>query len=133
MIVLQPPTWPRPKGYANGIAAKGTWIFVAGQVGWDVNETFQCDDLVGQAEQALKNILAVLETCNAGPEHIVRMTWYITDRDAYLGAQRELGAAYRRVMGNHFPAMSLVVVAGLIEAGAVVEIEATAVLPETTP
>ena len=130
MQVLQPPNWPRPKGYANGVMAKGTWICVAGQVGWDENESFASRDLVGQSHQALRNIVAVLEQAGAGPAHVVRLTWYVTDKRAYLKNQRALGEVYRDVFGSHFPAMSLVVVAGLVEDGALVEIEATAVLPE---
>ena len=128
--VLQPPAWPRPKGYANGVVARGAWICVAGQVGWNEQEQFVETELVGQTRQALENIVAVLAEAGAGPEHVVRLTWYVTDKQAYLGAQEELGRVYRAVFGRHFPAMSLVVVAGLVEEGALVEIEATAALPE---
>lgn len=130
MQTLQPAGWPRPKGYADGVLARGSWLCVAGQVGWDENEVFQAQDLVGQARQALANIVAVLAAGGAKPEHLVRLTWYVTDKDAYLGAQAELGQVYREVIGRHYPAMSLVVVAGLVEDGALVEIEATAVVPE---
>ena len=133
MRVLQPPEWPRPKGYSNGILASGTWLCVAGQVGWDESETFQSQDIVGQTRQALTNIVSVLRQGNALPTDIVRLTWYVTDKAAYLGSQRELGLVYRDVIGAHYPAMSLVVVAGLVEEGALVEIEATAVLPEDRP
>ena len=127
---LQPPGWPRPKGYSNGVMASGTWVCVAGQVGWDENEEFATSSLVGQARRALANIVAVLAEAGAGPAEIVRLTWYVTDKQAYLENQHALGVAYREVMGAHYPAMSLVVVAGLVEDGAVVEIEATAVIPE---
>jgi enamine deaminase RidA (YjgF/YER057c/UK114 family) len=127
---LQPPGWRKPKGYSNGVMASGTWVCVAGQVGWDENEQFAAADLVGQARQALTNIVCVLAGAGAGPAEIVRLTWYVTDKRAYMDNQRELGVAYRDVMGSHYPAMSLVVVAGLVEEGAVVEIEATAVIPE---
>ena len=130
MHMLQPASWPRPKGYANGVLARGSWLCVAGQVGWDENEVFQAQDLVGQARQALANIVTVLAEGGARPEHLVRLTWYVTDRQAYLDAQAELGRVYREVLGRHYPAMSLVVVAGLVEDGALLEIEATAVVPE---
>ena len=128
--ILQPPGWPKPKGYANGVLARGTWVCVAGQVGWNEQEEFETSSLVGQARQALANIVAVLAEADAGPAEIVRLTWYVTDKQAYLENQHALGVAYREVMGAHYPAMSLVVVAGLVEEGAVVEIEATAVIPE---
>jgi enamine deaminase RidA (YjgF/YER057c/UK114 family) len=127
--ILHPPGWPRPKGYANGIAAEGRLVFVAGQIGWDEREAIVSDDLVAQIEQALANTLAVLREAGAGPEHVARMTWYITDREAYLARRREIGLVWRRLMGPVFPAMAMVVVAGLIEDGAKVEIETTAVLP----
>jgi enamine deaminase RidA (YjgF/YER057c/UK114 family) len=127
--ILHPPGWPRPKGYANGIAAEGRLVFVAGQIGWDEREAIVSDDLVAQIEQALANTLAVLREAGAGPEHVARMTWYITDREAYLARRREVGLVWRRLMGPVFPAMAMVVVAGLIEDGAKVEIETTAVLP----
>lgn len=129
MEILQPPGWPRPKGYANGIAASGRMVFVSGMVGWNAEGVFESDDFVAQARQALVNVVQVLAEGGARPEHIVRMTWYVVDREEYLGAQRAIGAAYREVMGCHFPAMSAVAVAGLMEARARVEIEVTAVLP----
>jgi enamine deaminase RidA (YjgF/YER057c/UK114 family) len=125
---LQPPGWPEPKGYANGIAASGELIFVGGQIGWDETGAFPHSDLAGQVGQALRNILTVLGEAGAGPEHIVRLTWYITSRDDYLASVKEIGTAYRAAMGRHFPAMAVVEVSGLIEAEALVEIEATAVL-----
>ena len=127
--VLQPPGWPRPKGYANGIAASGRIVFVAGQVGWNAEERFESDDFVAQARQALANIVAVLAEVEAGPQTIARMTWYVLDKHEYLARARDLGVAYREVIGDHYPAMSLVQVAGLVETGAKLEIEATAVLP----
>jgi len=129
MRSLQPPGWPRPKGYANGIEASGRLVFVAGQIGWDETSAFPAADLAGQVRQALSNVLAVLAEAGAGPEHVVRLTWYVVDREEYLASQKEIGAAYREVMGRHFPAMAVVVVAGLVEADARVEIEATAVVP----
>jgi len=127
---LQPPGWPRPKGYSNGIAVEGRVIFVAGQVGWDETETFRAADFAGQAEQALRNICAILAEARAGPEHLVRLTWFVTDKAEYLASLAETGAAYRRVIGDHYPAMSLIEIAGLYEEGAKLEIEATAVLPQ---
>jgi enamine deaminase RidA (YjgF/YER057c/UK114 family) len=127
---LQPPGWPRPKGYANGIEASGRLVFVAGQIGWDETGAFPSAELAGQVRQTLSNVLAVLAEAGAGPEHVVRLTWYVTDRDEYLASQKEIGLAYREVMGRHYPAMAVVAVAGLIEAAAKVEIEATAVLPD---
>jgi enamine deaminase RidA (YjgF/YER057c/UK114 family) len=129
MRPLQPPGWPRPRGYANGIEAAGRQVFVAGQIGWDATGAFPHADLPGQVGQALRNVLAVLAEAGAGPEHVVRLTWFITDREAYLSAPKEIGDAYRAAMGRHFPAMSVVQVAGLIEPQALVEIEATAVVP----
>jgi enamine deaminase RidA (YjgF/YER057c/UK114 family) len=127
--VLQPPGWSRPRGYANGIAASGRLVFVAGQVGWDAQGRLVAEDFVGQARQALTNVVAILREAAAGPEHIVRMTWYVTDKDEYLASARELGAAYREIVGGHYPAMTAIAVAGLVEPGARVEIEATAVVP----
>jgi enamine deaminase RidA (YjgF/YER057c/UK114 family) len=126
---LLPAGWPAPKGYANGILAEGRLVAVGGQIGWDAQRRLVGPDLVSQAGQALANIVVVLAEAGAGPEHLVRLTWYVTDLDAYRGCQRELGEAYRAVIGRHFPAMALVQVAGLLEPGAVVEIEATAVVP----
>lgn len=128
--ILQPDGWARPRGYANGVSARGRTIFLAGQIGWDAQQRFVGTDLVTQAKQSLQNIVAILAEDGARPEHIVRLTWYVTDRKAYLAAAAELGAAYRDVMGRHFPAMTAVEVSSLMEADAVVEIEATAVVPE---
>jgi enamine deaminase RidA (YjgF/YER057c/UK114 family) len=125
--LLQPADWPRPKGYANGIEASGRMVFVAGQVGWDRFGRFPGPDLVAQTRQALQNVLAVLREAELGPEHIVRMTWYVTDIEAYRRAQKPLGEVWRELMGRHFPAMTLVAVSALVEPEAVVEIEATAV------
>lgn len=130
MDILQPAGWPRPKGYANGIAARGKQVYVSGMIGWDADGRFQTDDFVGQSRQALENCLAVLREAGAGPEHIVRMTWYVLDRCEYLDAGAALGAAYREVMGRNYPAMSAVQVAGLMEERARVEIEVTAVVPD---
>jgi enamine deaminase RidA (YjgF/YER057c/UK114 family) len=128
--VLQPPTWPRPKGYANGVAARGLQVFVSGQVGWNEQGAFDALDFVGQTRQALRNVIAVLAEAGARPEHVVRMTWYVVDKQEYLAAGRELGGVYREFFGRHYPAMTAVEVAGLIEDRARVEIEVTAVLPE---
>lgn len=128
--ILLPEGWARPKGYANGIAARGRTIFVAGQIGWDAQQRLVGDDLVAQARQALVNIVAVLAADGARPEHLVRLTWYVTSRRDYLAAGDPLGAAYREVIGRHYPAMSAVEVSALMEPGAVVEIEATAVVPD---
>jgi enamine deaminase RidA (YjgF/YER057c/UK114 family) len=130
MQLLQPPEWARPKGYANGIAAHGLMVFVGGQIGWNAQQQFESDDFIDQTAQALRNIVAVLAQAQAGPEHMVRMTWYITRRDEYLARLPELGAAYRGIMGKHYPAMTCVAVSGLMEARAQVEIEVTAVLPQ---
>jgi len=130
MDILQPPGWPRPKGYANGVACSGRQVFVSGMIGWDAEGRFHTDDFVGQARQALQNIVAVLREAGAGPQHIVRMTWYVVDKREYLDAGSALGAAYREVLGAHYPAMSAVQVAGLMEDRARVEIEVTAVIPD---
>ena len=130
MKSLLPPGWKPPKGYANGVAARGTLVFVAGQIGWTPEQTFAADDFVGQARQALRNIVAVLREGGARPEHIVRMTWYVTDKREYLTSLAALGAIYREVIGAHYPAMTLVEVRGLAEDRAKVEIEATAVVPD---
>jgi len=127
---LQPPGWLAPKGYANGIAARGTQIFVGGQIGWNSQQQFESDDFIVQTGQALRNIVEVLREAGAGPEHMVRMTWYITDRDEYNSRLRELGPVYREAVGRNFPAMTCVQVARLVEARAKVEIEVTAVLPD---
>ena len=129
-ISFNPEGWMRPKGYSNVISATGRMVFVAGQVGWNEAEVFETDDFTGQVTQALENIKACLATANAGPEHIVRMTWYVINKQEYLDALAEVGGAYRNVIGRHFPVMSLVEVAGLVEVGAKLEIEATAVVPE---
>ena len=126
---LQPEGWPRPKGYSNGIAAQGRQVFIAGQVGWDSEGCFASPKLAGQVKKALENIIAVLAAAQGGPEHIVRLTWYVTSRDEYHAELPEIGAAYRAVMGKHFPVMSVVQVVALMEKDAKVEIEATAVVP----
>ena len=125
---LQPPGWPEPRGYANGIAASGELIFVGGQIGWDETGAFPHEDMAGQVGQALRNIVAVLAEAGAGPEHVVRLSWYVTSRAEYLDSLKAIGAAYRAVMGRHFPVMAVVEVTALVEADAKVEIEATAVL-----
>ena len=130
MHILQPRDWAPPKGYANGIAARGTTVFVGGQVGWTGRQQFESDDFVAQARQALSNVMAVLAEAGAGPEHITRMTWYVTDKREYVASLSALGAAYREVIGRHFPAMTAVQVTALIEDRAKVEIEATAVVPD---
>jgi enamine deaminase RidA (YjgF/YER057c/UK114 family) len=130
MQMLQPPGWKKPKGYANGIVAKGRMVFVAGQVGWNAEEKFETSDFAGQARQALKNIVAILAEAGAGPEHICRMTWYVGDRHEYNASLKELGAAYRDIIGKNFPVMTAVQVAGFVEEGAKLEIEVTAVLPD---
>ncbi len=127
--ILQPPGWPRPKGYANGMAARGKLVFTAGQVGWDTEGNFP-GSLAEQVEQALLNVVATLAEAGARSEHLVRLTWFVIDRQAYVDGQREVGAAYRRVLGKHYPAMSVVQVSGLVEPQALVEIEATAVIPD---
>ena len=129
---LQPPGWPPPRGYANGVAAEGRLVFVAGQIGWDETGAFPAADLPGQVRQTLRNVLAVVAQAGGGPEHVARMTWYLVDREDYLANQRAIGAAYRDTMGGHFPAMAVVEVSGLLEPEAKVEIEATAVLPPGT-
>jgi enamine deaminase RidA (YjgF/YER057c/UK114 family) len=126
---LHPKHWKPAKGFANGIAAAGRQIFVAGQVGWNAEQRFESDDFVAQVEQALANIVAVLAEADAKPAHLVRLTWYVTDKREYLARLGEVGQAYRRIIGRHFPAMTLVQVAALVEDRAKVEIEATAVVP----
>jgi enamine deaminase RidA (YjgF/YER057c/UK114 family) len=128
--MLLPPGWPRPKGYSNGISARGRMVFTAGVVGWDEEERFAALDLVGQFRQVLANTLAILAEGGAGPEHVVRMTWYVTDRSDYVANLREIGAVYRELIGKHYPAMAVVIVAGLIEPAARIEIETTAIVPE---
>jgi enamine deaminase RidA (YjgF/YER057c/UK114 family) len=131
--LLNPGHWAQPKGFSNGVAAEGRHIFVAGQVGWNAEQAFVSDDFVAQAEQALRNVVAVLAEGGARPEHLVRLTWYVTDKREYLARAREVGQAYRRMLGRHFPAMTLVQVAALLEDRAKVEIEATAVVPSAEP
>ena len=128
MQILQPPGWPRPRGYANGVAAQGRLVFVAGQIGWDATQTIVSDDIVQQVRQTLANTLAVLREAGAGPQHVTRMTWYVTDKREYLARARELGEAYRTLMGRHYPAMAVVEVSALMEDRAKVEIETTAVI-----
>jgi enamine deaminase RidA (YjgF/YER057c/UK114 family) len=127
---LLPPGWPRPKGYANGVSAKGRVIVTAGVVGWNEREEFAASDLAGQFRQVLANTLAILAEDGAGPEHIVRMTWYVTDLDDYRASIAEIGAAYKALIGRHFPAMAVVGVAGLVEPAARIEIETIAVVEE---
>ena len=129
--LLQPPHWPRPNGYANGIAARGRLIFVAGQIGWEPDGTFPSSTLAGQVRIALRNIVAVLAEAGAEPRHLVRLTWYVLSRDAYHRELQDIGSAYVEVLGKTFPTMSVVQVSGLIEQKALVEIEATAVIPDT--
>ncbi len=128
--VLQPPGWARPKGYANGVAVHGRQVYVAGMIGWDGQGQFHTDEMAGQVRQALHNVVAVLAEAGAKPEHIVRMTWYVTDKREYLREAREIGAIYRAVIGNFNVAMTAVQVAALIEDRAKVEIEVTAVIPD---
>ena len=130
MRALLPPGWPQPRGYSNGISAKGRLVFTAGVVGWDAEERFAARDLPGQFRQVLLNTLAILAEGGAGPEHIVRMTWYVTDRSDYIASLREIGAVYRELIGKHYPAMAVVEVAGLVEPAAKLEIETIAVVPE---
>ena len=130
MQVLLPSGWPRPKGYANGVSVSGRQIYVAGMIGWDAEGVFHSDDLVEQVRQAMQNIVDVLKEGGAGPEHIVRMTWYITDKKEYLAQQAEIGKAYRELIGSFNVAMTAVQVAALIEDRAKVEIEVTAVVPD---
>ena len=127
--ILQPEGWAPAKGYANGVAAEGRFVFVGGQVGWNAAQVFESAEFVAQARQALANVVAVLATAGARPEHVTRMTWYVVDKREYLACGKALGVAYREIMGRHFPAMTAVEVAGLVEEGAKVEIEATAVIP----
>lgn len=128
--ILQPPGWQRPRGFSNGVSAKGTLVFTGGQIGWDSQCCFASLDLAEQVRQTLSNILAILAVAGAGPQHVVRLTWYITDKREYLARSKDIGNAYRAVMGNHYPAMAVVQVAELVEDAARVEIEATAVVPD---
>ncbi len=127
---LQPPGWATPKGYANGIAARGTHVYVGGQIGWNAAQQFESDDFIAQTRQTLLNVREVLACADAAPQHMVRMTWYVVDREEYNARLRELGEVYREVMGKNFPAMACVEVSGLMEARAKVEIEVTAVVPD---
>ena len=128
--IIHPEGWKPAKGYANGVVSQGRTLWIGGQIGWDANQVFVSDSFVGQMEQALLNIAAILDAAGGKPEHLVRLTWYVTDKREYVAHQREVGEAYRRIIGRHFPAMTMVVVSGLVEDAAVVEIEATAVLPD---
>ncbi|MFC6282262.1 MULTISPECIES: RidA family protein [Polaromonas] len=130
MKKLQPPDWAEPRGYANGVLARGSLIFVGGQIGWNEKQEFESDDFIAQTRQALLNIFAVLKAGGAGPEHMVRMTWYVVDRVEYVARLKELGGVYREVMGKNFPAMTCVEVSALVEERARIEIEVTAVLPD---
>lgn len=129
MDILQPPGWARPRGYSNGIAASGRMVCVSGMIGWDGQGVFHTGDFAGQVRQALLNIVEVLAEADARPEHIVRMTWYVLDKMEYLGAYKDIGAAYREIIGAHYPAMTAVQVGGLMEPQARVEIEVTALVP----
>ena len=131
MRIVQPAGWPRPSGYANGVIATGKVVAVSGQVGWNpATEKFETDEMAAQARQALDNLVVVLRAAGAEPRHVVRLTWYVTDRSDYVASRREIGEAYRALFGDHYPAMSVVVVAGLLNRRAKVEIEGTAVIPE---
>ena len=130
--IIHPAGWKRAKGYSNGILAEGRSLYVGGQIGWNKDQVFERQDFIGQTEQALRNIVEVVETAGGAATDIVRLTWYVTDKKEYLARQKEVGEAYVRVMGRHFPAMTMVVVVGLVEDLALVEIEATAVLPRST-
>jgi enamine deaminase RidA (YjgF/YER057c/UK114 family) len=131
MQILQPPGWARPKGFSNGIACQGRLVFIAGQVGWTGEGRWQARDFAGQFRQALRNVIDVLKEARGGPEHIVRLTWYVLDKREYLNSLRAVGEAYRELMGRHYPTMAVVQVSGLVEDEARLEIEATAVVPET--
>jgi enamine deaminase RidA (YjgF/YER057c/UK114 family) len=128
--ILQPPAWAKPRGFANGIAASGKLVFIAGQVGWTGEGKWEAHDFAGQFKQTLKNIVEVLAQAGGKPQHIVRLTWYVIDKQEYLASLKDVGIAYRAVMGRHFPTMAVVQVGGLIEPQAKLEIEATAVIPE---
>ena len=128
--LLQPEGWVTPKGYANGVAARGTMVFTGGQIGWNAQQQFESDDFIDQTRQSLLHVRAEREAGGAGPEHLVRLTWYVTDRNEYNSRLKELGAVYREVLGKNFPAMACVQVAGLMEERAKIEIEATAVIPD---
>ncbi len=126
---VNPPGWPRPSGYSNGIVAQGRYVAISGQIGWNERNELVSEDFLGQARQALRNVVAVVRAAGGAPENLVRLTWYVTDKNEYRAALKELGASYREIVGEHYPAMALVQVADLLEEGAKVEIEATAVLP----
>lgn len=130
-ITVQSEGWVKPKGYANGVLAQGRTLFIGGQIGWNAQQVFEKQGFIGQMEQALRNILAVLKAASGRPEHLTRLTWYVTDKKEYLSNQKAVGEAYRRVFGHHFPAMTIVVVSAPIEDEPKIEIEATAVLPES--
>lgn len=130
MKILQPPGWAPPKGYSNGVAARGTFVAIGGQIGWNAAQHFETDDFAAQTRQALENVVAVLEQAGGRPEHLVRMTWYVVDSGEYLASLRELGRAYREVIGRHYPAMTAVEVSRLMEPRAKVEVEATAIVPD---
>lgn len=131
MRILQPPGWKKPRGYSNGVMAEGVTVFIGGQIGWDEQEVFQNDGLVDQIRQALKNTVSILAQAGVGPETIARMTWYVTDKEEYLSNRREIGRVYREIIGDHYPAMTMVQVSALVEDRAKVEIESTAVIPAT--
>jgi len=133
MRTLLPEGWPRPKGYANGVAAEGRFVFVAGMIGWDETGAFPDPSFAGQVRKTLENTLAVLKEGGAGPEHVVRQTWYVTNKGEYLASVRELGAIWRELMGSHYPTMAVVEVTALMEDQAKVEIETTAVVPVSSP
>jgi enamine deaminase RidA (YjgF/YER057c/UK114 family) len=129
-LVIQPEGWEKARGYSNGIVASGKTLYIGGQIGWNAQQVFESDDFIGQMEQALRNIVDVLETAGGKVTDLVRLTWYVVDKSEYVARQREVGEAYRRVLGKHFPSMTMVVVSALVEDAALIEIEATAVLPE---
>lgn len=126
--IIQPDGWAPAKGYANGVLSKDGHLYVGGQIGWNAQQVFESHDFIGQMEQTLRNIMDVVEAAGGRAEHITRLTWYVTDKKEYLARQSEIGAVYRKVLGRHFPAMAMVVVAGLVEDEALLEIEATAVI-----
>jgi enamine deaminase RidA (YjgF/YER057c/UK114 family) len=130
MKVLQPPNWPRPKGYSNGVATRGSLVFLSGIIGWNARGEFAARDFTSQVRQALLNIVEILKEAQARPEHIARMTWYVLDKNEYMAAATEMGAVYREIIGRHYPAMTVVEVSGLVEPNARVEIEVTAVVPD---
>jgi len=129
--IIQPEGWAPARGYANGVLTADGTLYVGGQIGWEADQVFRTHDFIGQMEQALRNIMAVVEAAGGGAEHLVRLTWYVINKAEYLARQAEVGQAYRRVLGRNFPAMTMVVVAGLVEDEALLEIEATAVIPKS--